>query len=97
MTANSKNLRYACVAILVAMGTHTSPAAPVVTITAPTNGTILSAPASFTLRASVSGGGNNVSQIEFFSGTNSLGVDTSNPYRVDVNDLPAGTYPCRQS
>jgi hypothetical protein len=67
-------------------------AAPLVTITAPTNGTVLAAPASFTMRTSVSGGGNNVSQIEFFAGTNSLGVDTSNPYRVDVTDLPAGAY-----
>src|SRR5215510_4472614 len=67
-------------------------AAPIVTITSPANGSILAAPASFTIRASVSGGGNNVSQIEFFNGTSSLGVDTSNPYRVDVNNLPAGTY-----
>jgi chitinase len=65
--------------------------APPVTITAPTTDSVLTAPASFTLRASVSGGGNNVSQIEFFEGTNSLGVDTDNPYRLDVNNLPAGT------
>lgn len=67
-------------------------AAPPVAITAPTNGTVLAAPATFTIRASVSGGGNNVSQIEFFAGTNSLGVDTGNPYRMDVNNLPAGDY-----
>ncbi len=67
-------------------------ATPPVTITTPTNGAVLTAPASFTVRASVSGGGNSVSQIEFFEGTNSLGVDTGNPYRVDVNNLPAGAY-----
>ena len=67
-------------------------AAPPVTITSPTSGTVLTAPASFTVRASVSGAGNSVSQIEFFEGTNSLGVDTGNPYRVDVNNLPAGNY-----
>jgi len=67
-------------------------AAPIVTITSPTTGSILTAPASFTLRASVSGGGNNVSQIEFFEGNNSLGLDASNPYRVEVTNLPAGTY-----
>ena len=33
-----------------------------------------------------------MSQIEFFEGTNSLGVDTGNPYRMDVNNLPAGAY-----
>jgi len=63
-----------------------------VTITAPTNGAVLTAPATFTVRASVSGGGNNVTQVEFFNGTNSLGVDNNNPYRMDVNDLPPGTY-----
>src|SRR6266545_8181281 len=92
MTANSLNLRLAFVTTLISMAAVSIPAAPVITITSPTNGTVLSAPASFTIRASVSGGGNNVSQIEFFEGTNSLGVDMSNPYRVDVNNLPAGTY-----
>ncbi len=67
-------------------------AAPPVTITSPVDGAVLDAPASFQLRATVSGGGNSVAQIEFFQGTNSLGVDTDNPYRVDVNNLPAGTY-----
>src|SRR5215213_6906110 len=67
-------------------------AAPIVTITSPTTGSILTAPASFTIRASVSGGGNAVNQIEFFQDASSLAVDTSNPYRVDVTDLPAGTY-----
>ena len=81
--------------LLAAWGGATLPliaAAPPVTITAPASGAVLTAPASFTIRASVSGGGNNVSQIEFFEGTNSLGVDTGNPYRMDVNNLPAGAY-----
>lgn len=67
-------------------------AAPLVTITSPTTGSVLTEPASFTLRASVSGGGNNVTQIEFFQDASSLGVDTSNPYRMDVVNLPGGTY-----
>ena len=69
-------------------------AAPIatVTITTPTNGTVLSAPATFDLRASVAGGGNNVSQVEFLNGTNSLGVDSNNPFRHTVSNLPAGTY-----
>src|SRR5262249_25053243 len=54
--------------------------------------TVLTAPATFNLQASVSGGGGNISQVAFFNGTNSLGVDTSNPYRVTVSALPAGTY-----
>src|SRR5689334_21775736 len=70
-------------------------AAPSVTISSPTNGAVLTAPASFTIRASVAGGGNSVSQIEFFEGTNSLGVDTDNPYRMDVSGLAAGSYTLR--
>ncbi|HXJ74839.1 MAG TPA: Ig-like domain-containing protein, partial [Candidatus Dormibacteraeota bacterium] len=70
-----------------------SPAAtPLITITSPTNGTVLSAPATFDIRASVAGGGNNVSQVEFLNGTNSLGIDTNNPFRITVNSLGAGTY-----
>lgn len=79
-------------AVWAATISNLTAAAPVVTITSPTSGDVLTAPASFTIRASVSGGGNNVSQIEFFEGANSLGVDASNPYRVDVNNLPAGSY-----
>ena len=92
MKVNAVYLRLALFLILISVTALSSSAAPVVTITSPTNGAVLSAPATFTVRASVSGGGNNVSQIEFFAGTNSLGIDTNNPYRMDVNDLPAGTY-----
>jgi len=92
MIACSLKLRLALFTVLMSMAALSSSAAPVITITTPTNGTVLTAPASFTVRASVSGGGNNVSQVEFFNGTNSLGVDNNNPYRMDVNDLPAGTY-----
>jgi len=67
-------------------------AAPLITITAPVDGTILSAPATFDIRASVAGGGNNVTQVEFLNGTNSLGIDPNNPYRITVNNLAGGTY-----
>src|SRR5438093_3222111 len=92
MTACFPNLRPTLLTLLMLVAALPSPAAPVITITTPTNGTVLTAPATFTVRASVSGGGNNVSQVEFFNGTNSLGVDNNNPYRMDVTDLPAGTY-----
>lgn len=81
------------VALFLALGLiYQVAGAPLVTITSPTNGTILSAPASFTIRASVSGGGNAVSQIEFFTNGVSAAVDTSNPYRADITDLAAGDY-----
>src|SRR5206468_12973432 len=92
MTACFPNLRPTLLTLLMLVAALPSPAAPVITITTPTNGTVLTAPATFTVRASVSGGGNNVSQVEFFNGTNSLGVDNNNPYRMDVTGLSAGTY-----
>jgi Bacterial Ig domain/Divergent InlB B-repeat domain len=91
---NAKALKscIALFALVTTMAAGSIHAAPIVTITAPTNGAVFAAPASFTVRTSVSGGGNNVRQIEFFNGTNSLGVDIDNPYRMEMSDLPAGTY-----
>jgi hypothetical protein len=66
--------------------------APTVTIANPTNGAVLTAPASFTLSATASDSDGTVSQVEFFSGSTSLGVDASDPYSVAVNNLAAGSY-----
>jgi len=63
---------------------------PVVTITSPPDGIVLTAPANFTLAATASDG--TVSQVEFFQGTTSLGVDATSPYSVAVNNLAAGSY-----
>jgi hypothetical protein len=65
---------------------------PTVTITSPTNGTVLAAPASFTFAADASDSGGSVSQVEFFNGGTSLGVDASSPYSVAVSSLAAGSY-----
>jgi hypothetical protein len=53
---------------------------------------VLNAPASFTFSANASDSDGSVSQVEFFNGTNSLGLDTTSAYSVPVNDLGAGTY-----
>ena len=63
---------------------------PVVTITSPPDGIVLTAPANFTLAATASDG--TVSQVEFFQGTTSLAVDTTSPYSVAVSSLAAGRY-----
>jgi plastocyanin len=63
---------------------------PEVTITSPTNGSVIPAPGSFDLAASVAR--NAATQVEFFAGTTSLGLDTTNPYRLSVDNLPPGTY-----
>jgi ELWxxDGT repeat protein len=67
-------------------------AAPAVTITSPSNGTVLTAPASFTLAATASDSDGSVSQVEFFNGSTSLGIDTDSPYSVSVNSLAAANY-----
>jgi hypothetical protein len=66
--------------------------APTVAITNPPNGTVLTAPASFTLVATASDSDGSVSQVEFFQGSTSLGVDASDPYSVAVSSLAAGSY-----
>jgi hypothetical protein len=67
-------------------------AVPTVTISAPANGTVLTAPASFTFTATASDSDGNVNQVEFFNGSTSLGIDTSDPYNVPVSGLAAGNY-----
>jgi len=65
---------------------------PVVTVTNPPNGSIFTAPASFTLGATASDPDGAVSQVEFFQNSTSLGVDTTSPYGVSVSGLAAGSY-----
>lgn len=67
-------------------------AAPVVTFTSPVNGSVMMAPASFTLTATAIDSDGSIGQVEFFQGTTSLGVDTSNPFSATVNGLAAGSY-----
>lgn len=77
-------------ATLVGNDSGNSP--PTVQVTSPANGAVLLAPASFTFSATANDTDGRVSQVEFFNGSTSLGADTSDPYSVSVNSLPAGTY-----
>lgn len=65
---------------------------PTVSITSPTNGTVFTAPATFTLQASASDNDGSISQVEFFVGSASVGVDASSPYSAAVSSLAAGNY-----
>jgi plastocyanin len=65
---------------------------PSVTITNPANGAVFAAPASFSIEASASDPGGSVTQVEFFRGTTSVGVDTASPYTAAVAALSAGGY-----
>jgi hypothetical protein len=70
--------------------------APTVTIGTPANGTVLTAPATFTLSATASDS-DGISQVEFFNGATSLGTDTTTPYSVPVDNLAAGNTRSRRS
>lgn len=65
---------------------------PRVRITAPTDNTALPAPASFEITVDANKAGGTVTNVEFFANDVSLGRDTTDPFRVNVADLPAGTY-----
>ncbi len=69
-----------------------SDAPPSISITNPPNGSIFSAPATFTLAATASDPGGAVSQVEFFQGGTSLGVVTNSPYSIGVSNLASGAY-----
>jgi len=59
--------------------------APTVSITSPTNGASFEGPTSLTITASAEDTGGSITQVEFFDGSTSIGVDTSNPYSVSAN------------
>ena len=65
---------------------------PSVSITNPTNGAVFSADASVTIEATANDADGTVAQVEFFDGTNSIGVDPSTPYSVTTTFYP-GAHP----
>jgi beta-glucanase (GH16 family) len=65
---------------------------PSVSITSPANRTLFSPGSNIIINATASDSDGNVTQVEFFSGTNSLGVDTNSPYSTTWHSVPAGTY-----
>ena len=70
-----------------------SPIAPLsVTITAPTNNAVFTAPATFAVTAMPAGGAAPYVEVQFFVGTNLTGVVYSSPFTSTVTNLPAGSY-----
>jgi RHS repeat-associated protein len=69
-------------------------AAVTVSITAPPDNSVYTAPASITLDATASATqGFTVSKVEFFhGGTNLIGTDLTSPYSVNWTSVPVGTY-----
>jgi len=71
--------------------------APTVALTSPTGGTSISLGSQITLTANASdrtstGAAGVVSRVEFFSGSASLGIDTTAPYSIAWKPATAGNY-----
>ena len=65
---------------------------PSVTLTQPTNGAILTAPATVNLAAAATDSDGTVAKVEFFSGTTKLGEDLTAPYSFTWSGVAPGTY-----
>jgi PKD repeat protein len=87
LRANNQAIR-----LIPSPGTVTGNLLPTVEITAPLNGTVLTAPASFTVTAAAADSDGAVANVEFQRNGSSLGMDTTSPYSVSVNGLAAGTH-----
>lgn len=65
---------------------------PAVSLTAPANGAMFTAPASLSLQASASDSDGVITRVEFYQGTTKIGEDLYAPYETPLNGLPIGTY-----
>jgi regulation of enolase protein 1 (concanavalin A-like superfamily) len=65
---------------------------PSVAITSPSNGALYSAPASMTIAASASDPDGTITRVDFYSGSQLIGSDTSSPYTMAWGNVPLGSY-----
>ncbi|WP_367872766.1 Ig-like domain-containing protein [Luteolibacter sp. Populi] len=65
---------------------------PTVDITAPANGALHASPANVALQAAASDLDGTVVKVQFYSGTQLLGEDSSAPYSFAWNGVPTGSY-----
>lgn len=65
---------------------------PTVTLTAPTNGSLVAAPASILLSASAADADDGVAMVEFYNGATKLATDTTAPFEFTWSGVASGTY-----
>lgn len=65
---------------------------PTVALTSPANNATYSAGATIAVSANAADSDGTVTQVQFFRGTTSLGIDTSPPYSVSWTNAAAGSY-----
>ncbi|HXW04606.1 MAG TPA: Ig-like domain-containing protein [Vicinamibacterales bacterium] len=65
---------------------------PSVSLTSPANGATFTAPATITVAASASDPDGTVAGVDFYTGTQLIGSDTTAPYTGSWSNVAAGTY-----
>src|SRR5688572_1884355 len=65
---------------------------PSVAQTAPANGSTHTAPATITMSANASDSDGTIARVDFYQGGTLIGSDTTSPYSVTWNNVPAGSY-----
>ncbi|MEM6766398.1 MAG: Ig-like domain-containing protein [Bacteroidota bacterium] len=63
---------------------------PSVSITSPTNGTVVTEGAPLTIEATASDQDGTIIKVEFYQGSTLLGEDTTSPYSITTTDINAG-------
>ncbi len=67
-------------------------APPTVALTSPTNGQVLSAPATITVSATAADSDGSVAKVDFYQGATLIATVTSPPYSVSIPNLGTGSY-----
>jgi len=65
---------------------------PTVSLTAPSNGAVFTAPANITCTATASDSDGTISKVEFYNGITLLGTASTSPYSYAWNGVAAGSY-----
>jgi Tol biopolymer transport system component len=65
---------------------------PVVSLTAPADGTTYAAPATIALTATASDAGGQITSVTFYNGSTLIATDTAAPYSFSWGSVGAGTY-----
>ncbi|HMJ92332.1 MAG TPA: Ig-like domain-containing protein [Candidatus Acidoferrum sp.] len=68
---------------------------PRVTMTSPTNGAVILAPADVPLRVDAADNDGTIVRVEYFEGASKIGEATASPYTATWSSVPAGNYALR--
>lgn len=65
---------------------------PTIAINSPSNNASFENPSSITITATATDADGNITKVEFFNGTTSLGSDLNSPYSITLNNPAEGNY-----